>query len=145
MSKESFTTKDGKKDKMKYNLTQMNLFLDDFANEEEDRLAVKRPPQEELGVFGRHIADPALPARARSKRLKLVGGLGGPRSATPDVEAQHTAWVSSSLAAAHPRREESDQQLDTGDPKQVEIGRPLGPKTKELPAKKVTTNNFMDN
>merc|ERR1712166_1251654 len=116
---------------------------DDFANEEEDRLAVRRPPQEELGVFGRHIADPALPARARSKRLKLVGGLGGPRSATPDVEAQHTAWVSSSLAVAHPSREESDQKLDAVDPKQSEMGRLLGPKTKELPAKKVTTNNFM--
>jgi len=123
----------------------MNLFLDDFANEEEDRLAVRRPPQEELGVFGRHIADPALPARARSKRLKLVGGLGGPRSATPDVEAQHTAWVSSSLAVAHPSREESDRKLEAVDPKQSEMGRLLGPKTKELPAKKVTTNNFMDN
>ena len=122
----------------------MNLFLDDFANEEEDRLAVRRPPQEELGVFGRHIADPALPARARSKRLKLVGGLGGPRSATPDVEAQHTAWMSSSLAAAHPSRKESDQKLVAVDPKQSEMGRLL-PKTKELPAKKVTTNNFMDN
>lgn len=123
----------------------MNLFLDDFANEEEDRLAVKRPPQEELGVFGRHIADPALPARARSKRLKLVGGLGGQRSATPDVEAQHTAWVSSSLAAARPSREDLDQKLEVVDPKQSEMGRLLGLKTKELPAKKVTTNNFMDN
>ena len=85
MSKESFMTKDGKKDKMKYNLMQMNLFLDDFANEEEDRLAVRKPALEELGVFGRHIADPALPARANQMKLKLSRNLENPRSVTPDV------------------------------------------------------------
>lgn len=70
MNKDQFINKDGKKDKMKYNLMQMNLFLDDFANEEDDRLAVRQHPKEELGIFGHHIPDPALPAKAKQRNLK---------------------------------------------------------------------------